>query len=73
MGIFLPKGHPGDQVLGAGDQRTAGVRLDDMYSEEESQDIQEDKTYFQDLAHNYQAQIEQLIGQHQNMNKKYET
>ena len=45
---------------------------DPVIQEDQDQDIQNDAKYFQDLAYNCQTQIEQLIIQREEMNKKYE-
>ena len=45
---------------------------DQMILEDQDQDIRNDAKYFQDLAYNSQTQIEQLIIQREEMNRKYE-
>ena len=42
------------------------------HQDQTDQDIWDDAKYFQDLAYNCQSQVEQLIIQREEMNKKYE-
>ena len=79
-GLFLP----GGQGLQSGlegqrrgiqeseEQQPIGVFDHQTSLNDQDQDIQNDAKYFQDLAYNCQTQIEQLIIQREEMNKKYE-
>ena len=77
-GLFLPGGQGcqsdfEDQGRGGiqGSEEQQPIRVNDQTSLED-QDIQNDAKYFQDLAYNCQTQIEHLIIQREEMNKKYE-
>ena len=79
-GLFLPGGQgclsdlegQGRGIQGSEEQQPIGVTDHQTSLEEQDQDIQNDAKYFQDLAYNCQTQIEQLIIQREEMNKKYE-
>ena len=61
-------------MQGSEEQQPVGVNElhDQTILEDQDQDIQNDAKYFQDLAYNSQTQIEQLIIQREEMNRKYE-
>ena len=59
-------------MQGSEEQQPIGVTDHQTSLEDQDQDIQNDAKYFQDLAYNCQTQIEQLIIQREEMNKKYE-
>ena len=59
-------------IQGSEEQQPVGVIDNQTSLEEQDQDIQNDAKYFQDLAYSCQTQIEQLIIQREEMNKKYE-
>ena len=58
-------------MQGSEEQQPIGVN-DQTSQEDQDQDIRNDTKYFQDLAYNCQTQIEHLIIQREEMNKKYE-
>ena len=79
-GLFLPGGQglqsdlegQGRGIQGSEEQQPIGVIDHQTSLEDQDQDIQNDAKYFQDLAYNCQTQIEHLIIQREEMNKKYE-
>ena len=81
-GLFPPgvEGHQSDfedqrrGKQGSEEQQPVGVNElhDQTILEDQDQDIRNDVKYFQDLAYNCQTQIEQLIIQREEMNRKYE-
>ena len=74
------QGHQGDfedqrrEMQGSEEQQPVGMNElhDWAIQEDQDQDIWNDAKYFQDLAYNCKTQIEQLIIQREEMNKKYE-
>ena len=78
-GLFLlgSQGHQSDLkgqgrgTQGSEEQQPIGVTDHQTSLEDQDQDIQNDAKYFQDLAYNCQTQIENLIIQREEMNKKY--
>ena len=79
-GLFPPGGQgcqsdlegQGRGIQGSEEQQPIGVTDHQTSLEDQDQDIQNDAKYFQDLAYNCQTQIEHLIIQREEMNKKYE-
>ena len=59
-------------IQGSEEQQPIGVIDHQTSLDDQDQDIRNDAKYFQDLAYNCQTQIEQLIIQREEMNKKYE-
>ena len=78
--LFPPgsQGHQSDVegqrrgMQGSEEEQPIGVTDHQTSLEDQDQDIQNDAKYFQDLAYNCQTQIEHLIIQREEMNKKYE-
>ena len=62
----------GRGIQGSEEQQPIGVTDHQTSVEDQDQDIRNDTKYFQDLAYNCQTQIEHLIIQREEMNKKYE-
>ena len=62
----------GRGIQGSEEQQPIRVTDNQTSLEEQDQDIRNDAKYFQDLAYSCQTQIEQLIIQREERNKKYE-